>query len=79
MVGAWVVEGMSERPWREHRGRLLFRLVDRGWATKLSNGVHNTNTLSECSDPNLGLQDIGVDLEEDVACDLLLCGRRSEM
>ena len=75
MVGTGIVERVCERAWREHWAWLLVGLVDGGRAAQFGYCVHNTHALAESSDANLGLQDVGIELEEDVTSDLLLCER----
>ena len=73
MVRAGVIERVREGAGCEHRPcRLGLSLVDGGRAAELRDGVYDTDALSECGDANLGFEDVRIQLEEDVAGNLLL-------
>ena len=45
---------------------------DGGWTTKVGYGVCDSHAFAECYDAKFGFEEVDVQVEEDVACDLLL-------
>lgn len=65
-----VVEGLRTGAGKRRHGMRV--IIERRRSPKLGNRIHDTHTLAESRDTELGLQHIGIQIEEHIASDLLL-------